>query len=80
MLPTCREVSEQASENLDEPVKGTKWLKLKLHLLICAYCRRYNQQIGLARETVKSLADKKQCNQTVKAEVEKAYKGLHGKK
>lgn len=58
MLPTCKEVSEQLSENLDQPVKGFRWFKLKLHLLMCVYCRRYGKQLELSTKTV-NLVDSK---------------------
>ena len=57
MLPSCREVAELASENLDNPIKGTRWLKFKLHLLMCTYCRRYVKQMGIAKNTVCHLGD-----------------------
>lgn len=74
MLPSCREVAELASENLDEPVKGTRWLKMKLHLLICAYCRRYGKQIDLSKQTVAALADSAKPDDTLREKVENCYR------
>jgi hypothetical protein len=80
MLPTCKQVSEQSSENIDEPIRGFKWFKMKLHLLICIYCRRYQKQIELSSQTVKVMDEKVDVNQDVKNNVESAYKELHGNK
>jgi hypothetical protein len=55
MLPKCRHVAEQLSEDFDEPITGFKRFKLKLHLLICVYCRRYGKQIQLSSNTVKLI-------------------------
>ncbi len=55
MLPTCREAAQQLSDNIDRPATGLSWLKLKLHLLMCVYCRRYATQIELSAGTVRLL-------------------------
>ena len=80
MLPTCREVSQQASENLDEPITGIKLIRMKLHLMICKYCRLYQKQIKLSSETVKAMDERVTINQDVQENVENTYKELHGKK
>ena len=69
MLPSCREVSQLASENLDTPVKGNRWLKMKLHLLMCTYCRRYNKQISLAQKTVCQLGHNQEQSDEVKEQI-----------
>ncbi|MDH5433995.1 MAG: hypothetical protein OEY19_08615 [Gammaproteobacteria bacterium] len=53
MLPTCREVAEQLSENIDKPISGFRWFKLKLHLLMCVYCRRYDKQLNITSKAIK---------------------------
>ena len=62
MLPTCREVAEQLSEEIDQPITGFKKFKLKLHLLMCVHCRRYKEQLELSSKTVDLLAAKNQPN------------------
>ena len=66
MLPTCKQVAEQLSENIDQPVRGFKWLKLKLHLIMCKYCRLYGVQIELSSKTIKSLEEKTFPSEAVK--------------
>jgi hypothetical protein len=77
MLPTCRQVAELASENIDEPVRGARWLKMKLHLLICTYCRRYGKQMVLSSKTVKALDHSCQPNETIRKKVEECFVELH---
>lgn len=79
MLPTCRQVAQQASENIDEPVKGMKLIKMKLHLLICKYCRLYQKQIKLSCETVKAMDDKAEINQELQKKIKESYKKTHCK-
>ncbi len=78
MLPKCREVAEQLSENIDQPVTGFKRFKLKLHLLLCAYCRRYGKQIELSSDTLNSIDknNKPKPSDSFKASMISRYKKL----
>lgn len=58
MLPSCKQVTEMLSENLDQPISGYRRFKLKLHLMMCRYCRRYGDQLSLASRTFELLIDK----------------------
>lgn len=77
MLPSCRQVAEQLSENIDEPITGMKWFKIKVHLAMCKYCRRYGSQIKLADETATKTISKSEPSIEVKEKVEEHYKELH---
>ena len=77
MLPSCKEVAEQVSQNIDEPLTGSKWLKLKFHLLICAYCRRYGDQMALSSKTVESLGQNNQPSDEQCQKAEKTFKDVH---
>ena len=79
-FPSCREVAEQLSEDIDNPLAGGQWLKSKLHLLICAYCRRYGEQIRLSAATIKHLDKGRVANPEMEASVIEAFKSCHGKK
>ena len=77
MLPSCRQVAEQLSENIDKPLTGMRWLKLKIHLLMCAYCRRYGKQMNLSANTIR-LADKERCpNEALKEKLLQHYRECH---
>jgi hypothetical protein len=53
-VPTCRDVSELATDYLERRLPVTGWLGLRWHLLQCDACRRYLAQM---RQTVRLLAD-----------------------
>lgn len=85
MLPSCRQVSELLSENLDKPLTGIRWLKVKLHLLMCGACRRYAKQLNLSVKTIDKVcghttrehqSDVSQCqpNQAMKQQLLKIYR------
>jgi len=45
----CQEAARAQSELLDHPLPPARRIGLKLHLLICKWCRRYGQQIRFLR-------------------------------
>lgn len=77
MLPNCKQIAEQVSENIDKPLTGTRWLKFKWHLLLCAYCRRYNKQLEISAKTVKALNGSVQPSEELRETVTKSYKEIH---
>ena len=42
---TCKQASQFISNSLDRPLTLRERLTLKLHLLLCKYCKRFNQQL-----------------------------------
>lgn len=77
MLPNCKQIAEQASENLDSPLTGMAWFKHKVHLLMCKHCARYVDQLELSKKTVSSLDGHVVPNEQVKKNVEEKYRDLH---
>jgi hypothetical protein len=51
-MPTCREVTRLQSEALDKRLPFSKRVGLRLHLLVCSWCRRYGKQIRFLREAM----------------------------
>lgn len=49
LLPSCREVSRLLSEALDSPKANRLGLSVRLHLSICAVCRRVRAQFAWLR-------------------------------
>jgi len=57
LLPTCRQVSRLQSDLLDQPLSLPKRIGLRLHLLVCKWCRRYGKQIRFLHEAVHEHPD-----------------------
>jgi len=55
-LPTCREVTPWMSESLDNPLPLGRRIKLRLHILVCEYCKRYEEQLMALRNAVQAMA------------------------
>jgi hypothetical protein len=50
----CKQASEVISQSLDRKLTIWERFNLKLHLLICKYCRYFSQQLQTLRVAVKA--------------------------
>jgi hypothetical protein len=57
LSPNCREASRLQSEALDHPLPLLKRFGLRVHLLLCQWCRRYGKQIRFLREAAHEHPD-----------------------
>jgi hypothetical protein len=53
---SCKEVTQLISESMDISLPIGKRIGMRLHLLICRFCSRYERQLLLIRETVRRIA------------------------
>ena len=49
--PNCKEAVRLQSEALDHQLPGLERLGLRLHLVLCKWCRRYGKQIRFLHDT-----------------------------
>ena len=49
----CKDASHLVSRQLDEPLPLARRLELRLHLLFCDACRRFERQTALLREAMR---------------------------
>jgi hypothetical protein len=54
--PTCAEMSRLTSRALEQPLTLKMRLKMRLHFMICAWCRRYFEQINFLHEHAPKLS------------------------
>ena len=52
---SCRELTEQASDYLDNRLSLGREIRLGLHVASCVDCREYIKQIALVTETARCL-------------------------
>ena len=52
---TCKQASQFISASLDRPLTLRERLTLKLHLLICKYCKRFSQQVSAMRVALRTM-------------------------
>lgn len=58
LSPNCREAGRLQSEALDHSLSRGQRLGLRLHLLLCKWCRRYGKQIRFLRQAVHERPEK----------------------
>jgi len=51
----CRDVAELISRSMDTSIPIGKWIGVRVHLLMCKFCARYERQLLLVRETLRRL-------------------------
>ncbi|MBL8021770.1 MAG: hypothetical protein JNM27_19005 [Leptospirales bacterium] len=49
-LPGCADVTRTVSDSLDAPQGFRKWVGVRLHMLICEVCSRYEKQLKFIRK------------------------------
>ncbi len=49
LSPNCQEAIRLQSDALDQPLSPAKRIGLRIHLLLCKWCRRYGRQIAFLR-------------------------------
>lgn len=52
---TCKDASRLISENLERPLGFWERWGLRLHLMMCLYCRRFERQMALMRKALRML-------------------------
>lgn len=50
----CKEVSRLVSELLDRKLPLYQRMGIRIHLLMCKFCRRFQQQLMLIRATLRA--------------------------
>ena len=52
---SCKDVTRLLSESMDHSLPLGKRIGVRLHLLMCRFCARYERQLLLIRETVRRI-------------------------
>jgi hypothetical protein len=56
-MPSCKEITEHASDYLDRNQPWWKRAGYRMHLLMCTHCRRYLSQLQLTIDTIGKSED-----------------------
>jgi hypothetical protein len=55
-LPRCDDLLVTMSESLDRSLTLREKIKMRMHFLICAFCKRYLQQLRILHKSIGRLA------------------------
>jgi len=61
LSPSCKEATRLQSEALDHPLGLGQRIGLRIHLVLCKWCRRYGKQIGFLRAAADRDEGHEQC-------------------
>jgi hypothetical protein len=61
LSPNCRQAVRLQSDALDRPLSLGQRLGLRIHLLLCKWCRRYGRQITFLRAAAQKLDEHEQA-------------------
>ena len=53
LSPTCKEASRLQSQALERKLSLMQRFGLRIHLLLCKWCRRYGKQIGFLHDAAR---------------------------
>lgn len=54
LLPPCREMVRWTSQDLDGQLRWHQRVRMQIHLVICAMCKRYREQLIALRAALRS--------------------------
>ena len=57
LSPACKEAARMQSEALDRRLSGSEKFGLRLHLLLCKWCRRYGGQLKFLRSVARECEE-----------------------
>jgi hypothetical protein len=55
IMPTCREVHRLVSEGMDRELSLGERTRMRVHLMVCKACTRFNGQMGLLRKAMRQM-------------------------
>lgn len=55
MMLNCKDVTQLISQSMDTSLPIGKRIGVRIHLLMCKFCTRYERQLLLIRETLRRL-------------------------
>jgi hypothetical protein len=58
LKPTCKEVHRLVSEGMDRDLSLIERSRVRLHLVVCEACTRFNGQMDLLRRAMRGGAPK----------------------
>ncbi len=79
-LPSCKQVSELSSQQLDEKLPLMRRVGLKIHVMICEQCRRYARQMKLTDQSLRYWMRGKPMPQAVKLHLLKEFEVAHSER
>ena len=63
---SCRDVTNLISQSFDRDLPFLIRIELRIHLLMCRFCREYFKQLRIIRNIIKNFNDRIESNENLK--------------
>ncbi len=61
----CKQTSQLISQSLDRSLTLRERFALRLHLLVCKYCKQFSQHLQTLRVAIKTMVDSVETDHTI---------------
>jgi len=61
LMLTCHEVTRLISQQAERPLPWNQRVRIRLHLLLCLWCRRYQRHIAFLRGALRTMPERDCC-------------------
>lgn len=62
LMLTCHEVTRLVSQQAEAPLPWNKRVRMRLHMVLCLWCRRYERQLAFLRQALRSMPERDCCS------------------
>ena len=62
----CNQTTQLVSQSLDRRLTLSERFALRLHLMLCKFCKRFSQQIQIMRVSIKAIIKTIESDDTIK--------------
>lgn len=69
----CRDMTERASDFLDAQLPFRVRFQMRMHLLMCRFCREYVRQMALVVRTLRRLSALERPSESLQRELLRAF-------
>ncbi len=76
IMPSCRDITEQASDYLEHALSPWQRTGFRLHLLMCLYCRRHMKHLRLTIATLHRLPEETAQDDSEEKQLEAVLQAL----
>ena len=67
---TCKETTQLISKSLDRPLRWRERFAVRVHLIMCKYCKRFFKQLMVIRSALKRMTQSIELDDSIRLPAE----------